>query len=111
MVIFALAHFGMTDMSEIGRMTMYEYRLRKQAYLMKYLDVEEQIHRLAFANRTVKATNKKGDQYIFPNFEKFYNAEKRRKEVLGDKEKKAVNAELIARAKRLQKMKGGDHDV
>lgn len=106
MVVFALAHFGMTDMAEIGRMTMSEFRLRKQAYLMQYLDIEEQIHRLAFANRNVKATNSKGDKYIYPTFEKFYNTEKRRKEILGDRDKKAISAELIARAKRLQKMKG-----
>ncbi|MDG3141456.1 hypothetical protein MKL29_01095 [Streptococcus suis] len=108
MVVFALAHFGMSDMADIGRMTMYEFRLRKQAYLMNYLDTEEQIHRLAFANRTAKATNKKGDKYIFPNFKDFYNSDKRRKEVLGDKEKIAVHSELIARARRLQNMRGGN---
>ncbi len=108
MVVFALAHFGMNDLGEIGRMTMYEFRLRKQAYLVKYLEEEERLHLQAFANRAVKATNSKGDQYIFPDFKKFYDSEKRRKEVLGDKEKRAISSALLARARRLQKMKGGN---
>lgn len=109
MVVFALAHFGMSDLGEIGRMTMHEFQLRKRAYLIRFLEEEEKLHRLAFANRAVKATNKKGDQYIFPEFKKFYDRDKRRKEVLGDPEQKAVNAELIARAKRLQKLRGGEN--
>jgi len=105
MVVFALANFGMIDLSEIGRMTLNEFRLRKQAYKVKLLDREESQHWQAFLERKVNQTTPDGKNYKYPDFKSFYNSEKRRSEVLGKVEQDPVSEELIARARRLQKLR------
>lgn len=105
MVTFALAYFNMNDLAEIGRMTLKDFRLRKQAYLMRSLEREREMHLQAFLNRNIKATNKKGDKYAIEKFEDFYDAEKRMNEILGKTNNKPVSQDLIERAKRIQKMR------
>lgn len=95
----------MTDFDEIGRMTLREFRLRKQAYKMQMLDREESQYKQAFLNREVNATTSDGKKYKFHDFKSFYNSEKRRSEVLGKTEEDPVSQELIERARRLQKLR------
>lgn len=106
--IFGL--FGVTDMALAGRITLAEYRIRQRGYLMKQLEREREIYLQAYANRVVKATDEKGKKYVYQSFEDFYDADKRRNEVLGKKvTDNPVNENLIAIAKRMQKYnrKGG----
>lgn len=105
--IFGL--FGISDYTQAGRMTLVEYRLRKRGHIMKRLEREQEIYLQAYLNRIVKATDKKGKEYVYKEFEDFYDEMKRKNAVLGDNFAPPVNSNLIALAKRMQNYneKGG----
>lgn len=98
--IFGL--FGISDFDVARRMTLFEYRIRQRGHLMKQLEREKEIYLQAYANRVVKATDKKGKKYVFEEFKDFYDEDKRRKAVLGSSYKTPVNENLIAIAKRMK---------
>lgn len=98
--------FGVSDFAEAGRMTMEEFRIRKRGHIMKRLEREQEIYLQAYLNRNVKATDKKGKEYVYKKFEDFYDEVKRKNAVLGDTFSTPVNSNLIAIANRMKKYKG-----
>lgn len=75
----------MTDLTEIGRMSMRDYRIRCKAAALEQLDRERDIHLQAWKNQAAKATKKVGKgklQSVYPNFEAFFNFKKHEDEIL-----------------------------
>ncbi len=71
-------------MDDIGRMTYYEYELRKRAYALAVVDEEYRIHRMAWVNREIKAEKKSGknkSKPVYRRFKDFFDYEKMQEEV------------------------------
>lgn len=90
-----MADFGVS-LLEARRMTLKEMRLYQKAHKKRYLNKEREIYQLAYLNRLANATTKDGKKYYFENFDDFYNAEERAREVLGEK---ITNSKLLERAR------------
>lgn len=88
-------------MKDIEEMTPYEYRLRMKASALTKLDEEERVHKQAFLNMAVEATDKQGKKAKFDKYEKFFNYDKIYKEMFGDKEKIAETEHQVTRRKLL----------
>lgn len=101
--------FGVTDWDKAGQMTLEEFRIRHKGYMMRRLDDEYDTHLLAFRIRDAKAVDKSGKKYVFKAFKDFYNADKRREEVLGSRKKNMVSEKLLTIAKRMKNFKGGNY--
>lgn len=71
-------------MDDIGRMTCYEYELRKRAYALAEVDEEYRIHRMAWVHREIKAEKKTGknkSKPVYRRFKDFFDYEKVQEEV------------------------------
>lgn len=89
MILCSMRYFGMTDFTEINRMTLSEYRLRGTAYKLKQLDSEYMVAREAWLNRQIMATKKKGknrQEYVYKTFKSFFDYEKAEREILNGSE-------------------------
>lgn len=104
MLASALGLYGVSSILEAKRMTLEEFNVRKRGYLMKRLEREREIHLQAYLNRLIKATDKSGKKYLYKDFNEFYNEAKARNAVLGNGHGEPVNSDLIAIAKRRQKL-------
>lgn len=69
---------------------MHEYSLRIKAESRKRIEKQRDLHWSAFLNRTVQATDKKG-QYIYKEFKDFF-AEKQMMDKLDDKKQSTEKA-------------------
>ncbi len=95
----------MHDFKEIDSMTLYEYELRMKAHRLMEVDEEYKLHRLAWANYNVQATERKGKDKIVPvykTFQQFYDYEKRIDSVLAGSRNRQQEARLIKTAVRVQ---------
>ncbi|WP_217490370.1 hypothetical protein [Streptococcus gallolyticus] len=107
----ALGLYGVGSILEAKRMTLEEFNVRKRGYLMQRLEREREIHLQAYLNRLIKATDKSGKNYLYGNFNDFYNEAKARNTVLGNGHGEPVSSDLIAIAKRRQKLlRKGDNN-
>lgn len=97
--IFGL--FGVQNYDEARRMTLREYRFRWRGYLLAFLDKEYFVHLEAFASQQITATNKKGEP-LYGTFADFYDKEKRKKEIFGDKEMTLKSEKLAQIARNLR---------
>lgn len=97
----ALAFFGISDLTQIERMSLSEYDLRLKAHKLRYLKEEKMAHLLALRIRDAKAVSSDKKTYLFKNFSDFYDEEARRDEVLGIKSRTA-NDLLLERARRVR---------
>lgn len=78
---------NLTDEKELGRITFKHYlRLMKAARLREF-DEELNMHLSAWKRREIQMTDKKS-QYIYKNFKDFFDADKRKNELLGVQVKK-----------------------
>lgn len=103
MLASAIGLYGVSSLTEVKRMTIEEFNVRKRGYLMRRLDRERELYLQAYLNRLIKATDKSGKQYVYAKFEDFYNEAKQRNAVLGNGHGNVVNSDLVAIAKRRQK--------
>ncbi|EFM30296.1 hypothetical protein Javan227_0045 [Streptococcus phage Javan227] len=111
MLASALGLYGVGSILEAKRMTLEEFNVRKRGYLMQRLEREREIHLQAYLNRLIKATDKSGKNYLYGNFNDFYNEAKARNTVLGNGHGEPVSSDLIAIAKRRQKLlRKGDNN-
>lgn len=94
----------MKDFNVARRMTVKEYNLRIKGYLLKRLESERDIYLSAFVNRNVKAANSKGE-YVYHEFEEFYDYEKRKKQVLSASVDNTINPKIIDRANRVKELR------
>ena len=80
-----MRYFGMTDMTEIKRMSLGDYRLRMKAYRLRRLDREYEIAEQAWMNREIQATKKRGRKYdaIYKRFSSFFDYSGKEAEILG----------------------------
>lgn len=67
-------------------MTLYEYVLKMEAYLLSRVDNDRDIHLAAWKNQEVKATKGKGKNIepYYKDFNSFFNYYKAKKKVLGE---------------------------
>lgn len=81
----SIGQLGMTDIREIERMTMYEYEIRRTAYLVSYLDKLRDSHDQAWANQQIKATKKVGKKEVpyFKDKEAFFDYDSKLNSILG----------------------------
>lgn len=94
-----MRYFGMNDLAEIARMTMYEYEMRLTAYRLRQVDREYEIHLQAWANWNVQAMKKQGKHKqvpVFKTFQQFFDYKKSIRDVLGGEGK----GEKIAKTKK-----------
>ena len=75
----------MTNISDIERMTLYEYNIRMTASQLSWLDKEKLIHELAWANQQVQAEKKVGKKTVpvYRSFEEFFNYQKIEDSIMG----------------------------
>lgn len=78
----------MTNISDIERMTLYEYNIRMTAAQLSWLDKERLIHELAWANQQVQAQKKVGKHTVpvYRNFNEFFNYQKIEDSIMGSSE-------------------------
>lgn len=99
----------MNDLQKIGQMSLDEFKLRQRAYLLKRVQIDEDLHLLAFLNRNVKAVRKDGKTYVYKRFKDFFDKEKRLNGIL-KKESARVSERLLKITERMReynKKKGG----
>ncbi len=109
MIATIMGFFGVSDFDEARRMTLYEYRLRKRGHIMQRLEREQELYLQAYLNRVVKTIDRNGKEYVYKEFEDFYDEAKRKNAVLGKNFTKTVNSELIAIAQRMKNYKKGGY--
>ena len=97
----------MNDLREIKRMTLAEYNLRIKAYRLKKLDQDREIAFSAWLNREINATKKRGKkiEYIYRSFDKFFDYEKREREILCGSDDKEPADSVTSRFKEYMRMK------
>lgn len=78
------------DPKQLGRVTLRHYFQMMKAARLRELDNEQNIHLMAWKNREIDATKDKG-KYVYTRFNDFFNANKRRDELLGNSTKAAIN--------------------
>lgn len=88
-------------------MSVREYSLRTKAFTLDRIEEARNLHLLAFLNRSVQATNKKGE-YIYQSFKDFFDEDKMFEEVDDDKkrQKRVVFGRMAEIAMNVNK-KGG----
>lgn len=83
-------------MREIQRMSLYEYNLRIKAWSLRRLDNEYIVALQAWFGREIEAKNSKGTRYVYKSFKKFFDYEKREKEILTGKSAEEAPADTVA---------------
>lgn len=73
--INAFRYFGVNSFEEFNRMTMREYNILSEAYALKYVDKERDLHELAYLTFSATATKKSG-RPVYKTFKKFFDYEK-----------------------------------
>lgn len=84
----------LTDEKELGRITLRHYARLKKASRLRGLDRELEIHLSAWKNREIEATKGKG-RYVFTDFRKFMDFDKRETELLGRTPPKQKNGNKL----------------
>ena len=90
---------------EIKRTTIADYEVMVEAYQLAQIDREFEIHMLAWQSVQAGASDKKGKP-IYSSFKKFFNYEKRIKEVRSDEEIDGNTSSFFNRLKKINQ--GGD---
>ncbi|RBS56525.1 hypothetical protein EB33_01712 [Enterococcus faecium] len=74
-LINSFRYLRINNISDIERMTLYEYNIRMTAAQLSWLDKEKLIHELAWANQQVQAEKKVGKKTVpvYRSFEEFFN--------------------------------------
>lgn len=93
-----LRYLGMHDMTVIKRMTLVEYHLRMEAYLLQKVDREYELHLQAWLNNQVKAEKKSGksSKPVFKQFDDFFDYEERIAEVQGKKKESIIKDSTLS---------------
>lgn len=83
-------------MDEVDYLLFDEYLLLMKAQQLKEVDKEYYIHRQAWANQQVQATEKRGKRTVpvYGTFKKFFDYEKQEKLILKPKPKKKEKSKL-----------------
>lgn len=96
MILNIISRFGFKShpLSDAENMTLHEYVLRSEAYLLEYEDKVNLIHQQAWANAIVHNTKGEGSNArpMFRNFNDFYNSEDARDNVRASYEPHYVKA-------------------
>ncbi len=71
----AFRYFGINSFTEFNQMTMREYNILSEAYALKYVDRERDLHELAYLTFSATATKKSGKP-VYKTFKKFFDYEK-----------------------------------
>lgn len=78
------------DPKQLGRVTLRHYFQLMKAARLRELDEETKMHLLVWKSREIEATKKNG-KYVYTQFDKFFDVEKRRNEILGIKSKTVLD--------------------
>lgn len=78
------------DPKQLGRVTLRHYFQLMKAARLRELDEETKMHLLVWKSREIEATKKNG-KYVYTQFDKFFDVEKRRNEILGIKNKTVLD--------------------
>ncbi|KRK80229.1 hypothetical protein [Companilactobacillus nodensis] len=104
-----MSQFGINDMLTIERMTIVEFGIRREAATRKLTDQLQNIYLQAYLNRIAAAVGE-DNKYVFPEFKDFFDYEKTLQLMLhGEPHKKKeseMDKDLVAIAKRLQRLRG-----
>ena len=73
--INAFRYFGVNSFDDFNRMTMREYNILTEAYALKYVDKERDLHELAYLTFAATATKKSGKP-VYKTFKKFFDYDK-----------------------------------
>ena len=73
--INAFRYFGINSFDDFNRMTMREYNILTEAYALKYVDKERDLHELAYLTFAATATKKSGKP-VYKTFKKFFDYDK-----------------------------------
>lgn len=83
-------YFGITNIDDIDKMTLTEYKMRIKAHKYKMVDDEYLVHKQAWAGQQVKATKQVGKKQkpYFEKFGDFFNREEMEEQLFGVKQDK-----------------------
>lgn len=99
-------YFGFHSFREVDQLTIPQYEILSEAYELRLVDEEKDMHWQAFLNFAVQAKKKVGkhkSRPVYTKFEKFFDYKARLSEVQKKKNKKAEKFKGIGAALR----KGG----
>lgn len=83
-VISCFRFLGFDSLDRVNLLSFYEYDLLMTAFRLKLVDDDARLHKLALLIRNAKATNKKGDKYLYSSFRDFYDYDQELARVKGD---------------------------
>ena len=96
----------MNDFDQIYRMTLYEYRLRMEAFRLQRVDRDFDLHLLAWESWNVQAMKQSGRKKrvpVFKTFKEFFDYEAEIKKARGGTDEKRSRFLQIAGVMRKQK--------
>lgn len=101
---------GLSDMTQIERMTTGEYALRMKAYRRRRLEEERVLHKLAFLNVAAQSTKKTGKHVepVYKTLKDFFDYEEELKELYTGKKDKSPSSlgDRVMQAMRKQEKNG-----
>lgn len=111
MEVFSYAYLGIRNREEFESMTLSEYTLQVEAYHLREVKKDEDLHAQAFLNFSVQSMtgNKKDPEPKYPTFDSFFNRQERIDEVRSRfesnykaKSKPALNKPDLIKAQRIR---------
>ena len=82
-------YLGIVDVEQIYRMSITEYEALMKAYRLRDVDMQLQLHELAWLSVTAGAQKERGKKLVpvYKRFEDFFNYDKMLAEARGEKKK------------------------
>lgn len=111
MILCSIRYFGMSNITDIERLTFREYRLLMKGSALRILDEEESLYVQAWLSREIEATRPKGKnsrEYVYKDFKRFFNKEKRENMILkGGTAEESQPQGMLERIAAFRERKGG----
>ena len=111
MILCGIRYLQMSNITDIERLTLREYRLLMTGHALRILDEEERLHVSAWLSREIEATKPVGKDkrvYIYTDFKQFFNREEYENKILrGTKNDTSQPKSMLERVAAWRERKGG----
>lgn len=93
-MVHCFRYFGWTELEQVDRMSLKEFRLLNRAHNLREVDDLYRIHQQAFQNLRVQSTKKagKGSKLVYSSFDKFFDYKAALKSITGPAKKETKRA-------------------
>lgn len=111
MILCSIRYLKLTNITDIERLTLREYRLLMKGHAFRMLDEEESLYIQAWLSREIGATKQVGKdkwEYVYKEFNQFFDREKREKQILkGGPQETSEPKSMLERIAAFRERKGG----